>query len=39
MYIIKTWFIVIEWYNNRYFMSGGSREWNMKIFMPQDENK
>jgi hypothetical protein len=32
-----TWFIFIEWYENKYFMSGGSHEWNMITFMPQDE--
>jgi hypothetical protein len=24
---INTWFIFIEWYENKYFMSGGSHEW------------
>jgi hypothetical protein len=37
VFSIDTWFIFIEWYENKYFMSGGSHEWNMVIFMPQDE--
>jgi hypothetical protein len=36
---INTGSIFIEWYENKYFMSGGSHEWNMIIFIPQDENK
>ena len=32
-------FIFIEWYENKYFTSGDSHEWNMKIFIQQDENK
>jgi hypothetical protein len=39
VFSINTWFIFIEWYENKYFMSGGSHEWIMVIFMPQDENK
>jgi hypothetical protein len=32
---MNTWFIFIEWYENKCFMSGGSHEWNNVIFMPQ----
>jgi hypothetical protein len=35
---INTQFIFIEWYENKYFMIGGTHEWNI-IFIPQDENK
>ena len=29
----------IEWCENKYFTNGDSHEWNMIIFIPQDENK
>jgi hypothetical protein len=34
-FYINTWFIFIEWYENKYFMNGGGHEWNMIIFIPQ----
>jgi hypothetical protein len=35
---IKSGFIFIELSKNTYFMIGSSHEWNMIIFIPQDEN-
>ena len=32
-------FIFIEWYENKYFMSGNNHKSNMIIFIPQGENK
>jgi hypothetical protein len=34
-----TGFIYIEWYENKYAISGGSHKWNMIIFITQDDNK